>query len=278
VMKTVGEKAENLLTIGARRMVLVEVDFVEVDSSENKQVGLKPPLQIVSNQGSGAVYQLVRPLPGDSSTQPSHSLAATLSASADFSLAARFDSGFQRVLSQPRLLCASGEKAEFTAGGEIPLLVATQNQFAVEFKKFGVIVKVTPTADRSGNISTEIHAEVSDVDRSLSVRANGFDVPGLRVREVSTSVTVKDGETIVLSGLFNYDEDKEVSKVPFLGHIPILGELFKSRQFIERKTQLAIYVTPRLVTPDSDRVKELIQDARKLYQEASSSLSFSLFD
>jgi pilus assembly protein CpaC len=278
VMKTVGEKAENLLTVGARRMVLIEVDFVEVGSSDNKQVGFKPPLQIVSNQGSGAVYQLVRPLPGDSATQPAHSVAATLSASTDFSIAARFDSGVQRVLSQPRLLCASGEKAEFTAGGEIPLLVATQNQFAVEFKKFGVILKVTPTADRSGNIATEIHAEVSDVDRSLSVRANGFDVPGLRVREVSTSVTVKDGETIVLSGLFNYDEDKEVSKVPFLGHIPILGELFKSRQFIERKTQLAIYVTPRLVTADSDRVKELIQDARRLYQEATSSLSFSLFD
>ena len=112
----------------------------------------------------------------------------------------------------------------------------------------------------------------------MSVRANGFDVPGLRVREVNTTVTVKDGETIVLSGLYNYDEDKEVSKVPFLGHIPILGELFKSRQFIERKTQLAIYVTPRLVTPESDRVKELIQDARKLYQEAESSLRFSLFD
>jgi len=264
--------------IGSRRMVLIEVDFVEVASSDNKQVGFKPPLQIVSNQGSGAVYQLVRPLPGDSSTQPAHSLAATLSASTDFSIAARFDSGVQRVLSQPRLLCASGEKAEFTAGGEIPLLVATQNQFAVEFKKFGVILKVTPTADRTGNIATEIHAEVSDVDRSLSVRANGFDVPGLRIREVNTNVTVKDGETIVLSGLYNYDEDKEVSKVPFLGQIPILGELFKSRQFIERKTQLAIYVTPRLVAPDSDRVKELIQDVRKLYQEAQSSLSFSLFD
>src|SRR5205085_1303587 len=153
-------------------------------------------------------------------------------------------------------------------------LNSTQNQFAVEFKKFGIILTVTPTADRSGNIAAEIHAEVSDVDRSLSVRANGFDVPGLRLREVKTNVTVKDGETIVLSGLFNYDEDKEVSKVPLLGHIPILGELFKSRQFIERKTQLAIYVTPRLVTPDSERVKELIQDARKLYQEASASLPF----
>ncbi len=91
-------------------------------------------------------------------------------------------------------------------------------------------------------------------------------------------MAVKDGETIVLSGLFNYDEAKEVSKVPLLGSIPILGELFKSRQFVERKTQLAIYVTPRLVSPASDRVQELIQGGRKAYQDASSSVSFSLFD
>jgi len=78
--------------------------------------------------------------------------------------------------------------------------------------------------------------------------------------------------------LFSYDEAKEVSKVPLLGSIPILGELFKSRQFIDRKTQLAIYVTPRLVSPGSQPVQEMIDGARKLYREASSSVTFNLFD
>jgi len=276
--KAMGEKAENLLTVRTRRMVLVEVEFVEAALDQNKLIGVKPPLQLVSGPGSGAVYQVVRALPGDSTTQPVHSIAGTLSASADFSVGARFDEGAQRVLSQPRLLCASGEKAEFTAGGELPVLIATQNQFAVEFKKFGVVLQVTPTADRAGNIATEVYAGVSDVDRTLSVRANGFDVPGLRLREVRTNVTVKDGETIILSGLFSYDEAKEVSKVPLLGSIPILGELFKSRQFVERKTQLAIYVTPRLVSPDSGRVQELIRDGHKMYQDAAARVAFSLFD
>jgi len=95
---------------------------------------------------------------------------------------------------------------------------------------------------------------------------------------VRTNVTVKDGETIILSGLFSYDEAKEVSKVPLLGSIPILGELFKSRQFVERKTQLAIYVTPRLVSPDSGRVQELIRDGHKMYQDAAARVAFSLFD
>ena len=226
------------------------------------------------------IFNLVKPLPalGDVGTTPIASLTTTLNATTDFSIGARFDYGFTRVLSQPKLVCASGEKAEFLAGGEVPILVVTANQFAVEWKKFGIILNITPTADKSGNIGTEVYAEVSDIDRTLSIRANGFEVPGFRIRDVKTNVTVKDGETIALSGLFNYTEDKEVSKVPLLGHIPILGELFKSRNFVDNKTELAIYVTPHIVTPNSKEVKELINDARKLYKDAHDSVSFSIFD
>lgn len=280
VVKAVGEKAENLLTIGTKRMVLVEVEFVEVSFGDNKIVGLKPPLHLVSGEGTGAVFNLVKPIPalGDINTQPVAAFTTTLSGTTDFSLGARFDYGYNRVLSQPKLVCASGEKAEFLAGGEVPILMITANTAAVEFKKFGILLNITPTADKNGNIGTEVFAEVSDLDRSLSVRANGFEVPGFRVRNVKTNVTVKDGETIALSGLFNYDENKEVSKIPLLGHIPILGELFKSRNFIDKKTELAIYVTPHLATPNSKEVKELIQDARRLYKDAADSVSFSLFD
>jgi len=281
VTRAVGERVENLVTVGVKKMVLVEVDFVEVSFNDNKLVGIKPPLHLISVDGSGASISIRQPIPGI----PNNPAAAqegiysiTGSATTDFSVGARFDYGFVRILSQPKLVCASGEKAEFVAGGEIPLLIVTQNQFAVEFKKFGIVLNITPTADRSGNIGTEIYAEVSDVDRALSIRANGFEVPGFRLRDVKTNVTVKDGETVILSGLFNYNEDKEVSKVPLLGHIPIIGELFKSRNFVDSKTELAIYVTPHIVVPGSARVKELIQDARKLYKDAADSVSFSIFD
>jgi pilus assembly protein CpaC len=281
ITRAVGEKVENLVTVGQKKMVLVEVDFVEVSYGENKLVGIKPPLHFVSTaEGSGIGVTIKQPIPGidGGGTPRIGEFNGSLAATTDFSIGARFDSGFVRVLSQPKLICASGEKAEFVAGGEIPLVIVTQNQFAIEWKKFGIVLNVTPTADRSGNIGTEVYAEVSDLDRSISIRANGFEVPGFRLRDVKTNVTVKDGETIILSGLFNYNEDKEVSKVPLLGHIPILGELFKSRNFIDKKTELAIYVTPRVVAPGSERVKELIQDARKLYKDAGGSVSFSIFD
>ncbi|MBS2024338.1 MAG: pilus assembly protein N-terminal domain-containing protein [Deltaproteobacteria bacterium] len=280
VVKAVGEKAENLLSIGTKRMVLVEVEFVEVGYDDNKLVGIKPPLHIVSSDGTGVSFNVLHPLPalGDQGTQGVATFGTTLTAATDFSIGARFDYGYSRVLSQPKLVCASGEKAEFLAGGEVPVIIVTANQFAVEYKKYGVVLNITPSADRSGNIGTEVYAEVSDIDNTNAVRANGFEVPGFKVRSVKTNVTVKDGETIALSGLFNYNEDKEVSKVPLLGHIPIIGELFKSRNFIDKKTELAIYVTPHLATPNSKEVKDLIQDARRLYKEAQDSVSFSLFD
>jgi pilus assembly protein CpaC len=281
VSRAAGEKAENLVTVGVRKMVLVEVDFVEASSGSSKVAGIRPPASLISTgEGLTATVNIVQPLRGLDSgqTQKAASVSVNATAATDFSAAARFDNGAVRVLSQPRLVCASGEKAEFLAGGEVPVLVATQNQFAVEFKKFGILLNITPTADKSGNIATEIYAEVSDVDRSISVRANGFEVPGFRVRDVKTSVTVRDGETIILSGLFNYSEDKEVSKVPLLGHIPILGELFKSRSFIERKTELAIYVTPRLIAPTSEKAREMIERAHELYEKAEDSVSLSVFD
>jgi pilus assembly protein CpaC len=281
ITRASGEKTENLVTVGIRKMVLVEVDFVEASSGSSRLVGIKPPASLISTgDGLTASLNIVQPLRAldGGQTQRAASLSVSATAGTDFSAGARFDNGAVRILSQPRLVCASGEKAEFLAGGEIPVLMATQNQFAVEFKKFGILLNITPTADKSGNIATEIYAEVSDLDRSISLRANGFEVPGFRVRDVKTSVTVKDGETIVLSGLYSSSEDKEVSKVPLLGHIPILGELFKSRSFIEHKTELAIYVTPRLISPATGRSKDLLDDAQKLHKSAEDSVSFSVFD
>jgi pilus assembly protein CpaC len=280
VVKAVGERAENLLVVGTKRMVMVEVEFVEVAYNDNKAVGIKPPLSLVSADGTGAIFNLVKPIPGlgDVATTPVAAFQSTLSATTDFSIKARFDQAYGRVLSQPKLVCASGEKAEFLAGGEVPILSITANQASVEYKKYGIMLNITPTADRSGNIGTEVFAEVSDIDNTLGIHQGGYDVPAFKVRNVKTNVTVKDGETIALSGLFNYSEEKDISKIPLFGHIPIIGELFKSRQFIDKKTELAIYVTPRIVSPSSEKVKDLIDEARRLYKDSADSVSFSIFD
>ena len=202
-----------------------------------------------------------------------------INAGSDFSVGFQGNDGYGRLLAQPKLVCASGEKAEFLAGGEVPIPLITQNQFTVEYKPYGVILNLRPTADRNGNIQTEIEAEASEIDTSVAVSFGGSSaIPGFRTRKVKTNVTVRHGETIVLSGVFSHDEQKAVSKLPGLGHIPIIGELFKSRAFDSTKRELVIFVTPRIVNPDSDKIRTIIEDVKSRYKQARGEVNFNIFD
>jgi pilus assembly protein CpaC len=200
-------------------------------------------------------------------------------AGSEFAIGFQANDGYGRLLAQPKLVCASGEKAEFLAGGELPIPLITNNQFAVEWKKYGIILNLKPVADRNGNIQTEIEAEASEVDTSVSVSFGGsIAVPGFRTRKVRTNVTVRHGETIVLSGVFSHDEQKFVSKLPGLGNIPIVGELFKNRAFDSAKRELVIFVTPRIVNPDSDKIRQMIEDIKSRYKQARGEVNFGIFD
>ena len=274
VIKALGEQVENLVTVGIKRMVLMEVQFVEIKRGSLDKVGIKYPTDVTGNIAPEFRYHKI--LKGPGADEMTFDLLGT--ASADFAFGFQFNDGYTRVLAQPKLVCASGEKAEFLAGGEIPIPLVTDQRMTVEFKKFGIGLNVTPTTDAQGNISAKIEAMVSDVDRSLSVTAGGLAIPGFRTRTVSTAVTVKHGETIVLSGLFSNDEQKDVSKLPLLGHIPIIGELFKSRSFQESKTELAIFVTPKVVSPNTPRIRQLIDDIKARYRKAKSEVGFGIFD
>ena len=187
--------------------------------------------------------------------------------------------GYARLLAQPKLVCASGEAAEFLAAARCRFRFITANNFSVEFKPYGIILKIKPTADRNGNIHTLIETEASEIDKSVAIAVGGnISVPGFRKRKVKTNVTVRHGETIVLSGVFSNDEEKDVTKVPGLGHIPILGELFKSRDFIGTKRELVIFVTPRIVNPDTERIQKMIEDIKNRYKQARDEVGYSIFD
>ena len=275
ITKAIGEHVENLLVVGIKRMVLTEVQFVEIRRDSKDRYGIKYPTDI-----SGSVTATVNitkelfpsgPAVGD--------LAAPFRASGDFNIGFQNNDGYGRLLAQPKLVCASGEKASFTAGGEVPIPLITNNQFTVEYKPYGVILNIQPTADRNGNIQTELEAEVSEIDLSVAVSVGGgASVPGFRTRKVKTNVTVRHGETIVLSGVFSHDEQKSVSKLPGLGHIPIIGELFKNRAFDSSKRELVIFVTPRIVNPDSDKIRTIIEDVKSRYKQARGEVTFGIFD
>lgn len=275
ITKAIGEKVENLLVVGIKRMILSEVQFVEIRRNSRDRYGIKYPTDITGQASASAtINQVLFPAP---SSDGSGMLSFT--AGADFSFGFQTNDGYGRLLAQPKLVCASGEKAEFLAGGEVPIPLITANQFSVEYKQYGVILNLRPTADRNGNIQTEIEAEASEIDTSVSVSFGGSSaVPGFRTRKVKTNVTVRHGETIVLSGVFSHDEQKAVSKLPGLGHIPIVGELFKNRAFDSTKRELVIFVTPRIVNPDSDKIRTIIEDVKSRYKQARSEVNFNIFD
>jgi pilus assembly protein CpaC len=270
ITKAIGEKVENLLVVGIKRMILSEVQFVELRRESHDRFGIKYPLDISGSATAGiSVGKLLSP-----SAPAQISLLANGTAKSTFAIGFQMNDGYARLLAQPKLVCASGEKAEFLAGGEIPIPLITNNSFAVEFKPYGVVLKLQPTADRNGNIQTQIEAEVSEVDAAVSVQG----IPGFLTRKVKTNVTVRHGETIVLSGVFSHDEQKSVSKIPGLGHIPIIGELFKNRGFDSNKRELVIFVTPRIVNPDSDKIRSIIDDVKSRYKQARAEVTFGVFD
>lgn len=275
ITKAIGEKVENLLVVGIKRMILSEVQFVEIRRNSKDRYGIKYPTDISGT--AAATASITKDLfPGNFSEGLSR---LVLSGSSEFSFGFQNNDGYGRLLAQPKLVCASGEKAEFVAGGEVPIPLITNNQFKVEYKQYGIVLRLTPTADRAGNIQTEIESEVSELDASVSVSVGGSAaVPGFRTRKVKTNVTVRHGETIVLSGVFSHDEQKAVSKLPGLGHIPIIGELFKNRAFDSTKRELVIFVTPRIVNPESDKIRTMVEDVKSRYKQARNEVNFNIFD
>ncbi len=275
ITKAIGEKVENLLVVGIKRMILSEVQFVEIRRDSKDRYGIRYPTDISGS--AGANFNFTKDLfPG---TFAEGSSAYRIGLTSGMAIGFQNNDGYGRLLAQPKLVCASGEKAEFISGGEVPIPLITNNQFTVEYKPYGVILKLRPTADRSGNIQTEVEAEVSEIDLSVAVSIGGSaSVPGFRKRAVKTNVTVRHGETIVLSGVFSHDEQKQVSKLPGLGHIPIIGELFKNRAFDTTKRELVIFVTPRIVNPDSDKIRTIIEDVKSRYKQARGEVNFGIFD
>ncbi len=278
ITKAIGEEVENLLVVGIKRMILTEVQFVELRKRGHDHIGVQWPVDITGDASHG--IQITEPLPGYPAIPPrSGTYTFQAEGATPFAFGMGMSDGYGRLLAQPQLVCASGEQAEFLAGGEVPIPLILAGQASVEFKEYGVKLEITPTADRHGNIQTEIYAEVSEVDESVSVQiSDAISVPGFRTRYAKTNVTVRHGETIVLSGVFNHDQQKSVSKFPLLGHIPIIGELWKSRRFVEAKSELVIFVTPRIVNPDTERIRATIADIKMRYQQARSQVMFSIFD
>jgi pilus assembly protein CpaC len=158
------------------------------------------------------------------------------------------NNGHARILSSPDLVTLPGREANFLVGGEIPIPFASgPGQIAIEYKQYGVQLKMTPTILGNGNIETVITPEVSDLDFADAVNVSGFTIPALKTSRISTDVVTASGESIVMGGLMRRLETKNVNKIPLLGDIPILGQLFRSTSYQKADTDVVFVMTPQVL-------------------------------
>lgn len=161
--------------------------------------------------------------------------------------------GALRALAEPNLIAMNGQEASFLAGGEFPVPIVTGggggNTVSIIFKEYGVRLNFKPTIIDEDHIRLELEPEVSTLDFANGVRFDGYVVPALRTRRAKTGVELRDGQSFALAGLLDNNETQQLSKVPGIGDIPIIGNLFKSKQFQKNETELMFIVTAQLVKP-----------------------------
>ncbi len=158
--------------------------------------------------------------------------------------------GLLRTLAEPSLTAISGETASFLAGGEFPVPVGRdENGITIEFKPFGVGLSFTPFVMSANRISLKINTEVSELSNEGAIQAAGISIPGLKVRRASTTVELPSGGSMVLAGLISDDTRQNIDALPGLRKLPILGTLFRSRDFSKQETELVVIVTPYVVKP-----------------------------
>ena len=273
-------------TVDMQRMVYLNVQVVDFKKSALRHIGIDwqnalagPVLGIVKDwrnnpyyrigdisQGGNASNQFQGsggPLTGLPVQMPyAEYFGITSSLSSVIDLAAQ--NGDAYVLANPQLSTRSGGTASFLAGGQIPIpITSVLGQSSVQYKDYGVHLDIKPVADAHGNVLADINTEVSRIDPSVTI--NGY--PGFLTRKTSSIVNVKSGQTIVLSGLVQSDGSNSISKFPWLGDVPILGELFRDKNFSADRSELVIFVTPEIITPNSAVSREVVQRGTQLIHD-----------
>ncbi len=244
----------NMVSIGGGQQVMLEVTVAEVSTEVARNLDANTLLAFTGSSGNGGL------IVGNSNIFPtldSGFFASYLSGDMlfNFTLDVAKSNGLAKILAEPNITALSGQKAEFLSGGEFPVPVPDDDGTTIEYKDFGVGVSFVPTILDSGKINLSLKVIVSEISNVNSVgvspigASSSIVVPSLVKRSAETTIELADGQTLAIGGLLSDNLRDTVSKVPGLGDIPVLGQLFRSHEYISGQTELVIMVTPRLVRP-----------------------------
>jgi pilus assembly protein CpaC len=267
VVQAAGFKTVNLLAqaIQTTAQVQLLVRVAEVSRNKLAEYALNPAYQ--SSPGTGGFskpgagpYTLNEVDRGNIIGSVANSLNLfAMGSNAFLFLRALQQSGALRALAEPNLIAMNGQTASFLAGGEIPVPIVQGgtglNSVSVQWKEYGVRVNFKPTILDEQHIKLELEPEVSTLDYSNAVQLSGFQIPALRVRRAKTGIELQDGQSFGIAGLLDNNETKSMGKIPWIGDVPVLGNLFRSKSFQRNETELVFIVTAKLTKPlDPDAV------------------------
>jgi pilus assembly protein CpaC len=171
------------------------------------------------------------------------------------------EDGFVTVLAEPNLTAMSGETASFLAGGEFPIPVPQgQGAVTIMFRQYGISLAFTPTLIGEDRINLHVKPEVSQLTSDGSITIDSIVVPGLSTRRAETTIELGSGQSFAIAGLLSHNQQQTVDKYPFLGDMPILGQLFRSSQFQNDQSELVIIITPYIVKPSTEEQLALPTD------------------
>jgi pilus assembly protein CpaC len=157
--------------------------------------------------------------------------------------------GREQVLSNPKVITKSGTQANFVVGGEVPIPYTNNQGVGADYKKYGVILNVLPVImpEKKDSIDVQLQLEVSNPNYSKTVTVSNTTVPSMTTRQLQTEVELKSGETLVIGGLKSSDRNTNISRVPLLGRLPLIGALFRYKDVTEDQESLFLFVTVEIV-------------------------------
>jgi pilus assembly protein CpaC len=256
------DSAINSATYSGSAQVNIRVRFAEVSRSELLRYGVN--WNALFNNGTFSFGLLTGGgLAADAGTNVISAGLNSGNVNIDAMLEALQTNGVLEVLAEPNITAMTGQTASFLAGGEVAVPVPVNREVVgIEYKPYGVSLLFSPTLLPNGRIALQVRPEVSSLMSTTTLDVNGYQVPSFRVRRADTRVEVGSGQTFAIAGLFQRESSQDVEKVPMLGDMPILGNLFRSKRFQRNETELVILITPYLVEPVRDRVVATPLDAQ----------------
>jgi pilus assembly protein CpaC len=269
----------NMMEVATAQQVLLKVRFIEASREAGRNLGINwlvgtqggtrgvntgigAPTQIgqspAATPGGLPLFQVLGTFAGATTLPPFGVAVANLAnsggTSIDVIISALESRGVARRLAEPDLVALSGDTASFLAGGEIPVPVVQPSSgstptITVDYKPFGVNLTFVPTVLADGIINLKLSPSVSQLDYTNAIRNQGFVIPALTKREAKTTIELRDGQSFAIAGLLQSEGLRNISEVPWLGSLPVIGALLRSTSFQQNETDLVVIVTPHLVTP-----------------------------